>query len=137
MKLWRRCLERVSYFLLVALFHVFPLPQQTGFRRSFAYAGECADRGYSILVFPEGRRTPDGKLSPFRAGVGILARNLGLPVVPVRIDGLWELKNRRTKFARPGSVQVTVGSALRFEPDADPEWIASQLEGCMRGLEKK
>ncbi len=126
--------ERLSYYLVVALFNVFPLPQQTGFRRSFAYAGECADRGYSILVFPEGRRTQDGTLSPFRAGVGMLAKNLGLPVVPLRIDGLFQLKLTGTKFARPGSVRVTVGPPMRFEADADPESVAAELERCMRGL---
>ncbi len=136
MSFFRRCIERLSYFLVVALFNVFPLPQQTGFRKSFAYAGECADRGYSILVFPEGRRTLDGKLSPFRTGVGMLAKNLGLPAVPLRIDGLFELKQRGTKLARPGSVHVSIGPVLRFEPGADPEWIAGELERCVRRLEK-
>jgi long-chain acyl-CoA synthetase len=116
------------------LFNVFPLPQLTGFRRSFAYAGECADRGFSILVFPEGRRTQDGSLSPFRAGVGMLAKNLALPVVPIRIDGLWELKMQARKFARHGDVRVTVGDAFRFPADADAEWIASELERRMREL---
>lgn len=133
----RRLQERLSYYLVVALFNVFPLPQQTGFRRSFAYAGECADHGYSILVFPEGRRTPDGTLSPFRAGVGMLAKNLALPVVPIRIDGLFELKLKGTKFARPGSVEVSIGPPMRFEADADPESIAAELERCMRGLGAK
>ncbi len=132
----RRLREQLSYFLVVALFNVFPLPQQTGFRRSFSYAGECADHGYSILVFPEGRRTPDGKLSPFRAGIGMLAKNLALPVVPMRIDGLFELKLKGTKFARPGSIQVSIGLPMRFQADADPEFIAADLERCMQGLKK-
>ncbi len=131
---WRRCLERLSYFLVVALFNVFPLPQQTGFRRSFAYAGECADRGLSILVFPEGRRTQDGNLSPFRAGVGMLAKNLALPVVPMRIDGLWEMKQKARRIARRGEVRVTVGEVFRFQTDADAEWIAAELERRMREL---
>jgi long-chain acyl-CoA synthetase len=131
---FRRCMEKLSYFLVVGLFNVFPLPQQTGFRESFAFAGECADRGYSILVFPEGRRTPDGKMSPFQTGIGMLAKNLGLPVLPIRIDGLFELKQRGKKLARPGTVRVTVGSLVRFEHEANPEWIAAELERCMSDL---
>ena len=70
MNLFARWWQQAGYYLVVALFNVFPLPQQSGVRESFAYAGESVDRGYSVLVFPEGRRTPDGKPSPFRSGVG-------------------------------------------------------------------
>src|SRR5208282_2609426 len=99
----RRWLDRLDYFLVVALFNVFPLPQRSGYRESFAYAGASADRGYSVLVFPEGRRTPDGNLSPFRAGIGLLAKRLDLPVVPLRIDGLYELARAHRRFAPPGA----------------------------------
>ena len=51
----------VGYYLAVALFDVFPLPQQSGVRESFAYPGESVDRGYSVLVFPEGRRRYGGR----------------------------------------------------------------------------
>jgi long-chain acyl-CoA synthetase len=51
-----------KYLLVVELFNVFPLPQKSGFRRSFDFAGESMDRGYSVLVFPEGARTQDGKM---------------------------------------------------------------------------
>lgn len=132
---FRRQVEKLSYFLVVALFNVFPLPQQTGFRQSFEFAGECADRGYSILVFPEGRRTLDGTLSPFRAGIGILARDLKLPVLPVRIDGLFEMKRRGGKFAAPGAVRVSIGSPKNYGGDTCPEEAAQDLERCMRELE--
>ena len=62
--------DRVQWILGVSLLNLFPLPREAGFRRSFAYAGEAVDRGYSVLVFPEGRHTTDGKMNPFRAGSG-------------------------------------------------------------------
>src|SRR5271165_3267722 len=58
---FKRWAWQAGYRLVVALFNVFPLPQQSGVRESFAYAGESVDRGYSVMVFPEGVRTPDGK----------------------------------------------------------------------------
>jgi long-chain acyl-CoA synthetase len=125
---FKRLIDRASYGLAVALFNVFPLPQHTGFRESFAYAGQSVDRGYSVVVFPEGYRTEDGKLSPFRSGVGVLAGGLDLPVVPVRIDGLFELKKAGRKMARPGTVRVTIGAPVRFESGAKPEVIAAELE---------
>ena len=73
---FRRTYDRVQWFLGVSLLNLFPLPREAGFRESFAFAGESVDRGYSILVFPEGRHTTDGKIAPFRAGVGLLAETL-------------------------------------------------------------
>jgi len=74
------------------------LAEQAGFRESFAYAGESVDRGYSILVFPEGHHTSDGKIRPFRAGAGMLANNLAVPVVPLRISGLFRVEAGREKI---------------------------------------
>jgi long-chain acyl-CoA synthetase len=130
----KRCVERISYGLVVALFNVFPLPQRTGFRGSFAFAGESVDRGHSILVFPEGHRTQNGELSPFHAGVGLLATNLQIPIVPIKIDGLFALKKAGRRFSRPGSVTVIIGPEIRIEAEADPSRIAQELETRMRQL---
>ena len=119
---------KVGYYLVVALFNVFPLPQQSGVRESFAYAGESVDRGYSVLVYPEGVRTPDGKPSPFRSGLGILAARLNIPVLPLRIDGLYEMKLAGHKIARPGQLKVVIGKPMRFPPETPPEEITNQLE---------
>jgi long-chain acyl-CoA synthetase len=123
-----RIFDRLEWALGVALLNLFPLPRQAGFRQSFAYAGESVDRGYSILVFPEGHHTSDGELRRFRAGVGLLANNLGIPVVPMRIDGLFALKKARKKFAWPGSVRVKIGAPVRFAPQSDPEEMARALQ---------
>jgi len=119
---------KVGYYLVVALFDVFPLPQQSGVRESFAYAGESIDRGYSVLVYPEGTRTPDGKPSPFRSGLGMLAAKLNVPVLPLRIDGLWEMKQKGHKIARPGQLKVVIGKPMRFPLETPPEEITNQVE---------
>ena len=119
---------KVGYYLVVALFNVFPLPQESGVRESFAYAGESVDRGYSVLVYPEGVRTPDGKPSPFRSGLGMLASRLDISVLPMRIDGLWEMKMAGHKIARPGQLQVVIGKPMRFPPDTPAEEITNQVE---------
>jgi len=134
MNLFLRMLNRMNYFLVTALFHVFPLPKQSGFRESFAFAGELADQGWNILVFPEGDLTPDGKLGRFRSGIGLLATRLHLPVVPVRIDGLFEMKQAGRRFARRGDVRVIIGAPVRFAEDAAAEEIARELERRVAAL---
>jgi len=128
LSLFQRFLERLRYFLASSLFNVFPLPQESGFLKSFAFAGDLADRGWNILVFPEGRTTDDGHMAPFRSGIGLLAKQLNIPVVPMRLAGLFDLKQQNRILARPGHVQVTIGRPIRFSPDQDPNEIAGELE---------
>ena len=116
------------------MFNVFPLPQKSGFRGSFAFAGETMDRGYSVLVFPEGARTPDGEMKPFMEGIALLAKKLSVPVVPARIDGLYELKKARKKFARRGQITVTIGEPVSFSRDDEPATIARELQKDVASL---
>ena len=129
-----RAYDRVKWVLGVSLLNLFPLPREAGFRESFAYAGECVDRGYSILVFPEGHHTVDGKLRPFRAGVGLLANNLGIPIIPVRIDGLFEVKQAGRKIAWPGEVRVKLGAPVQFAEGGDPQEVAHELQKMVEAL---
>lgn len=130
----KRWWEQLQYALTAALFNVFSLPQRAKYRESFRYAGELADRGYSVVIFPEGRRTQDGKMSAFRSGIGLLATQLNLPIIPMRIDGLFPFKIARKHYAPPHAVQVRIGAPVRFEPAADPEEIAKELQRIVEAL---
>jgi long-chain acyl-CoA synthetase len=127
MNFLQRIVKRLNYLLVVGLFNVFPLPRESGFRRSFSFAGDLADRDWSILIFPEGITTPDGQLLPFQAGIGLLAAQLSLPVVPIRLAGLFDLRQAERRAARPGHIRVTIGAPVRFTPDQDPNEIAGEL----------
>ena len=126
--------DRIEWFLGVALLNIFPLPRDAGFRESFAFAGESVDRGYSVLVFPEGHHTIDGKMRPFRSGVGLLVNDLNIPVVPMRIDGLFEVKQAGKRMARPHQIKVRIGSPIRFNLGINPQDIAHQLRIAVEQL---
>jgi long-chain acyl-CoA synthetase len=132
----KRWLWRLNYFLVISLFNVFPLPQFSGFRESFRFAGESADRGYSILVFPEGvindRATPE--MVPFQQGIGLLAQNLQISVVPMRLDGVWQMKQQRRRLAHFGELTVHIGAPVTFPPDTPPTEITSRLQSLVLSL---
>jgi long-chain acyl-CoA synthetase len=129
-----RIYDQMKWVLGVSLLNLFPLPREAGFRQSFAYMGEAVDRGYSVLVFPEGRHTVDGEISSFRAGVGLLASNLSIPVLPMRITGLFEVKQSRRKFAAPWKIGVRIGPRRNFAAGTDPEQIARELQNAVEAL---
>jgi long-chain acyl-CoA synthetase len=132
----KRWAYQLGYGLITLLFNVFPLPQQSGFRESFRFAGECADRGYSLLIFPEGEvnNSEDGRMAPFQDGIGLLAENLRLPIIPMRLDGVWQMKREHRRLARFGEVTVRIGTPIEFPGATPANEIARQLESIVRGL---
>ena len=126
----------LGYWLATALFNVFPLPQHSGFRESFRFAGESADRGYSLLVFPEGEvnNSEDGRMATFQSGIGLLAENLRLPIIPMRLDGVWQMKRERRRLAHFGEITVRIGAPAVFSPDTPPDEIARRLESLILAL---
>ncbi|MGC2638264.1 MAG: AMP-binding protein [Acidobacteriaceae bacterium] len=123
----------ITYLLVTALFNAFPLPRSAGFRRSFQHAGEALDRGYNVLVFPEGHRTESG-LQPFRPGIGLLVRDSGAPVIPVALAGLSELKARGKGWFRSGRLAVRVGEPIQFAPGDTAEAITERLHATLRAM---
>lgn len=117
----------IAYFLVTALFNVFPLPQLGGFRESFRHAGEAVDRGYSVLVFPEGQRSDDGTPLPFKSGGGLLWKELRVPALPVYLSGLGELKAHGGRWFRSGKIGVRVGEVLSPTSDSSPEQLTEVL----------
>ena len=126
--------RQLQYFLLVAIFNVFPMPQHSGYRESFSFAGELVDGGWSLMIFPEGRISPDGALGAFRSGIGVLASQLGVPVIPARIDGLYELRGAGKKFAPRGAIAIRLGSPRRFSMQDQPDQIARELREAVHDL---
>jgi long-chain acyl-CoA synthetase len=122
------------YALAALAFNAFPLPQrEAGARDTLRYIGRLTSDGFSILIFPEGARTETGSLKPFRPGVAMIGSRLGLPVIPVRLDGVDRVLHRSWKMARRGPVEVRFGAPIVFQGD-DYQAMASQLEQAVRRL---
>jgi 1-acyl-sn-glycerol-3-phosphate acyltransferase len=89
-----------------------------------AIGAQVADRvrrGISILGFPEGRRTQNGRVLPFRRGMFLVARDAGVPVVPLCVRGLWGVLRRGEWIIRPGPLDVLVGPQVETAGLSDDE----------------
>lgn len=127
----------IAYLLITALFNVFPLPQNSGFQRSFRHAGEAMDAGYSVIVFPEGRRSDDGSPQPFMRGAGLLWRELDAPAVAVHLSGLGELKQRRSGWFRSGKIIASLQAVLPLDETASPDELTARLEAAVHSVPAK
>ena len=119
--------------LLKALLNVFALPRTSGFRRSFAHAGRALDRGYNVLIFPEGRRSAEQSTGRFKPGLGILAQEALVPVLPMALSiavdkgGRWFRSRPRISVGSPVSVELSAGAR-------DPERLTEQLREAVESL---
>jgi long-chain acyl-CoA synthetase len=122
------------YFLAALAFNAFPLPQrEAGARNTLRYIGRLTSAGYSILIFPEGARGESGSLRPFRPGVALIGSRLGLPVIPVRLDGVDRVLHPSWRMARRGPVDVRFGTPIVFHGEDYPA-MAHELEEAVRRL---
>ena len=122
------------YFLITALFNVFPLPKQRDFQRSFSHAGEALDHGMHVMLFPEGTRSAEGRLAKFRPGIGLLVKQSSAPVLPMALRGLGELKRAGRGWFRSGTVEVRVGEPMRFSATETETSITEQLHAAVEKL---
>jgi len=132
---WRE--GRVSsllYYLAALAFNAFPLPQrEAGARDTLRYIGGLASAGYSILIFPEGARGETGRLQSFRPGIGMIGSRLGMPVVPVKLEGVDRVLHTSWRMARRGRVSVRIGAPVTLSGN-DYAAQAAVVEEAVRQL---
>jgi long-chain acyl-CoA synthetase len=118
-----RILRRLSYEYATVLFNLFPLPQSQGFSGSLKFMGRLADNGINILIFPEGGHARGGRLQPFQLGLGIMVKELGIPVVPIKISGTDHVLPHGARFPIRGRVTVVFGEPLNFRYEEPAEIV--------------
>lgn len=115
------------YRLLQFFFNIFVLSTTTGIEPALRRAGELASRGYCPLIFPEGARTLEGRLHDFRPGIGVFARALGLPVVPILVEGVFQILPAGAQRAHRGRARITFGAPIHLTSQ-DPAAITRELQ---------
>jgi long-chain acyl-CoA synthetase len=124
----------LNYYLSCMFFNAFPLPQrETGTRQTLRYIGEVTGDGYSVLIFPEGKRSDRGGVETFRPGIGMMGARLDVPIVPVRLEGLEKVLHPKMRWPKRGPARVTFGAPIRLKGDDYPA-LAKQVENAVAAL---
>jgi 1-acyl-sn-glycerol-3-phosphate acyltransferase len=125
--------RRGKGMLAALLGNAFPVARGGGTARSVEYCRWLLDRGWSVLLYPEGRLTLGGPTQPFRHGIGVLATAAAVPVVPLRLEILRRGVGEGRRLPWRGHVAIHAGAPCRFPPDADPEAVVKALELALAG----
>ncbi|MGK2928616.1 MAG: lysophospholipid acyltransferase family protein [Acidimicrobiales bacterium] len=111
-----------------------PIERATVTRRSADLAAELIDDGWSMLIFPEGGRSPDGWGQDFRGGAAYLTRRTGAPVVPIHLAGTGRILRKGSKRLRPSPTAITFGTPIRAGENEDTRRLAVRIEHAVASL---
>ncbi|MFQ5878938.1 MAG: lysophospholipid acyltransferase family protein [Dehalococcoidia bacterium] len=116
------------------LFNTFPFHRNGGAQRSLSHCADLLQGGWWLLIYPEGTRSLDGNIQPFKGGVGLLAVRLGVPVVPVHLEGAHGLMPKGNWRPRRRAVTVRIGDAVAYPPQTDAVAVANDLRSRVVAL---
>jgi len=140
----REDLFRTPLKWLIRHLFAYPISRDSSDLRAIKQAQKLLKEGSIVLLFPEGTRTDNGRVKEFKAGVGLVALRAQVPVVPVYVQGAYQLWPRRQKFPRPGRMRVYYGPPLLPADYAEEPRnrtgftrIARELEERVKNLEKE
>jgi long-chain acyl-CoA synthetase len=122
---WRRFVSRAT--------QVFPVDPDRDLAGAVRTARDLLARGYDVVWFPEGKRSPTGELQEFAGGVGVLVEGLPAAVVPVAIDGTFAAWPKHRRWPRPARVRVAFGAPVELENGRRAQ-IPAALEDAVRRL---
>ncbi len=114
------------------VFNAFPFSRRASIRPTLEHCARLVESGWSILLFPEGTRSTTGRMGRFKSGVGLIAMELGVPVVPVYVDGLAEVLPKHAKIPRRRRVRVRIGRPVRLPKGMPYEAAAARIEDELR-----
>ena len=111
-----------------------PMERRRVSRRSADRAAALLDDGWSMLIFPEGGRSPDGWGQEHKGGAAYLSVRCGVPVVPVHLDGTGRILPRGTRVPTPGRVVINIGGPIRAGEEEDARRLAVRIEQAIATL---
>ena len=120
---------------IVSLFlNTFPFSRTGGAQAQLHSSSQLLKSGWNLVLFPEGSRSPDGRIQEFKPGVGHLAKETGTPVVPMHIRGAYEVMPRGQKLPLPGPVRVRIGKPMTVQAAEGSREFTARVEKAVRNL---
>jgi len=120
--------NRLTAPLSALVIGAIPIERNKVGRKSADDAAALIDDGWSMLIFPEGGRSPDGWGQPFRGGAAYLSLRCDVPVVPVHIEGTGRILRKGRAVPQPSSTTITFGRPLRPAEGEDSRRFAARIE---------
>ncbi len=115
-------------------FNLIPLQRTGSACGSLKRASHLLTRGWSLLIYPEGTRSTSGRIGTFKGGAALLAIQHQVPLVPIKLEGAYQILPKGHSVPHRGNVVVKIGESLRFAQGEDYREAIKQVEESVRAL---
>ncbi len=102
-------------YITTLIYNAYPFSREGSIKKSLKYTGKLIDKGWNIIIFPEGGRSLDGKMRPFKTGIGLIVEEMKADIIPIKIDGNYDVLPKGNYFPKPHKVRVTIGKKIIYE----------------------
>jgi 1-acyl-sn-glycerol-3-phosphate acyltransferase len=126
--------SRVSAVYTAITVGAIPVERDRVNRRTLELCHRLLGEGWSLTLYPEGGRSPDGSMQPFKPGAAWIARRAGVPVVPVHLDGTGDVLPKGASFPRRAPVTVSYGAPLHLRDGEDAKEFGRRIEAAVHEL---
>lgn len=128
--------KRLLPFVVAAAWRAFGIERIDSPLRSIRTMCSLIDRGWSIVIYPEGTRSRNGTIATFKPGLALIAKKSGRPVIPVYVDGGLSVLPEATYIPNRGHVQVLFGKPIHFHEDESTKAFMERVESSVRDMAK-
>ena len=125
---------RVKGALVSLSLATYPFDREEASRDSIAETEAMLKKGWSLLIFPEGTRSPSGELGRVRSGAAVLASNCRVPVLPIYVHGLAKVMPKGTAAPLPGGVVVDIGDPIEVQAGETIPALRERIEVALQSL---
>jgi 1-acyl-sn-glycerol-3-phosphate acyltransferase len=126
--------KRMLQFIVAAIWHAFGIERVKSPISSIRTMLDLLERGWSIVIYPEGTRSRSGTIARFKPGLALIAKKSGCSVIPVYIQGGIGVLPEATYLPRPGTIHVSYGEPLHFNQDESSTEFMERVETAVREM---
>jgi 1-acyl-sn-glycerol-3-phosphate acyltransferase len=126
--------KRFIQFTVLAVWNAFGIDRVGSPLRSIRTMSELLQRGCSIVLYPEGTRSEDHKIAPFKSGLAIVAKLAKCPVVPVFVAGGSSILPKATYMPRTGSMHISFGKPIFLQEEETAKMFTRRVEESVREM---
>jgi 1-acyl-sn-glycerol-3-phosphate acyltransferase len=126
--------KRLVQFLVATLWHAFGIERLKSPLSSIRTMQNLLQRGWSIVIYPEGTRSRTGQIAPFKPGLAVIAKKSGRAVVPVYVQGGMKVLPEATYIPLPGEIRVSYGEPLHFNENETTSEFMERVESAVRSM---